>query len=409
MGKFTNTMYNNTVNSLTDAMKSTLKNNFYKYTDKPPTPVTYFHINKDATSLDEGAQIAFNNVGEDSPLRFNMIKDMMLYGIDSPIGTTYSQEEFGVESQPVEGEAVLLPNTIAPYPDDQFMIRYMDQDLIFKVTHVDSDTLENGSNMYKINFSSSSVSKDDLLKQVIEEYTFLVDNIGTELNPLLKSNVVDYLNELDNTLVSLKQYFKRLFYNQKVQTFTFRYLEKNFYDPYMVEFIKRNHILDDDGEFIYIQHQTTLDTLFPITYRNTMFSCLEKKDAAHIDGYAQYGAAKLIEDPYTIFENCMDQYWEMWYDYPEGYEGLSKIPCFKDQFIDHAAMKELLESKQLSFYNIIIKYLWDDEIDWDDIKTIDSIHYDQSPTLFYAIPCIIFCLTQTVNKIQTVEKNTVQH
>ena len=409
MGSFTNTTYNSVVNNLNDAMKSTLKNNFYKYSDKPPTPVVYYHLNKDASTVDEGSQLAFINVGEDSPFRYNRITDMMLYGIDNPIGTTYAQEEFGVESAPVEGEAILLPNTIAPYPDDQFIITYMDQELIFKVTHVDSDTLEDGNNLYKISFSSSSIYKDDLDKQVIEDYTFIVDNVGTELNPLLKSNVVDFLEELDNHLVSLKQYFKRLFYNKGVQTFTFKYLEKNFYDPYMVEFLKRNGILDNDGEFIYIQHQTNLDPMFPITYRNTLFSCLEKKDASHIDGYSQYGAAKLITDPYTIFENRLEDYWEMWYDYPQGYEGLSLVPCFKDQFIDHVAMKELLESKQLSFYNIIIKYLWDDELSHEDIEELDSIHFDQSPTLFYAIPCIIFCLEMQMKKILSVENNTVQH
>ena len=58
MGSFTNTTYNSVVNNLNDAMKSTLKNNFYKYSDKPPTPVVYYHLNKDASTVDEGSQLA---------------------------------------------------------------------------------------------------------------------------------------------------------------------------------------------------------------------------------------------------------------------------------------------------------------------------------------------------------------
>ena len=72
-GKFSNTTYSDTVNSLLGTMQSAIKNNYYKYSDKPPTPVEYFHLNKQASTLDEGSELAYNNVGDNSPT--------LLYGI----------------------------------------------------------------------------------------------------------------------------------------------------------------------------------------------------------------------------------------------------------------------------------------------------------------------------------------
>lgn len=405
MKKFMNTSYNDTVNSLIGAMNSALNNNYYKYSDKPPTPVEYFHINKQASSLDEASRLAFNNVGDDSPFRYNLIHDMMIYGLEQ-IAIQYSYEDFGVESAAIEGEAYILPNTIEPYPDDQFCITYLKKQIVFKVTTVDPDTLEDGSNMYKIGYRSSTSSVINLMKQVVDEYKMIMSNVGTEMNPIIKSCAADFIELAEKSLISLKQFYKRLFYNKRVQTFIFQYRSSNFYDPYMIEFIRKNKILEGDGEYIYIQHQTTLEPLFPMNYGKTFMSCLEKKDISQVDGYCIYGAGKQIINDFTIFSNRMEPYWEVFYDYPEGYEILDMIPCFKKTLIDHIVTEELLESTSVSFYNIIIKYMLDADIDENDIRYLDNIKFDNSPTIFYAMPCIIYCIEQYINKVFKVKYNT---
>ena len=121
-GRFKNTTYATTVDSLHSTMKKVIKNNYYKYSDKAPTPVDYFHINKEASMLDEGSQLAFENVGPESPLRYNRIQNMMIYGLEQFI-MQYQSDDFGTESVSIEGEVFTLPNTIEPYPDDQFIIK----------------------------------------------------------------------------------------------------------------------------------------------------------------------------------------------------------------------------------------------------------------------------------------------
>ena len=397
-GHFTNTTYNDVVGSLLQAQQNAISNNYYKYSDKPPTPVEYFHINKEASSLDEASKLAFNNVGSDSPFKYNLIHNMMLYGFEQ-FQIQYSNEDFGTESAAIEGDVIVLPNTIEPYPDDQFCIEYLKKQIVFKVVHVEPDTLEDGSNVYKITYRSSTSKIESLQKQVIEEFNFLINNVGTELNPIIKSRSVEFGKQIEDTTSLLKQYYKRLFYNKRVQTFTYKFLEQNFYDPYMVEFIRKNNILDGDGEYIFVQHQTQLEPMFPMIYSKSIFSCIEKKDPVHVNSYKYDAIGQLITNDFTIFYNRMEDYWEVKYDYPQGYEFAQLIPCFHTVFINHVSEEKLIESKKYSFYNIIIKYLYNMDISIDDIKELDNIAFDNCPLLFYAIPCIIYCLERYLDKL----------
>lgn len=403
MGHFSNTMYNDVVGSILETQQKALNNNYYKYSDKPPTPVEYFHLNKEASSLDEGSKLAYNTVGDNSPFKYNLIHNMMVYGFEQ-IQIQYANEDFGTESAAIEGDVVILPNTIEPYPDDQFCITYLKRQIVFKVTHVEPDTLEDGSNIYKITYRSSTSKIESLKEQVIEEFDFIINNVGTELNPIIKSSSVEFGKVIERTAILLKQYYKRLFYNKRVQTFTYRFLEQNFYDPYMIEFIRKNKLLEGDGEYVYVQHQTQLEPMFPMIYSKSMFSCIEKKDPVHIDSYTHDAIGHLITNDFTIFVNRMEDYWEVKYDYPQGYEFSQLIPCFHTVFVNHTAEEKLIESKKYSFYNIIIKYLYDMDITVDDIKELENIAFDNCPMLFYAIPCIIYCLERYLDKLIRINK-----
>lgn len=405
-GRFSNTTYNDTVNSLLDTMKGAIKNNYYKYTDKQPTPVEYFHINKQASTLDEGSKLAYNNVGDNSPFWYNQIHNMLLYGLDQ-IQMQYSVEDFGTESTAIEGEAIALPNTIIPYPDDQFYITYLDKQVVFKVTHVDPDTLEDGSNIYKIMYRSSTSKVKDLLHQVIDEYDFIVDNAGTEQNPIILSSTVKFMKQLEKASNTLKEFYQSIFYSKRVQTFIFSYKNDRFYDPYMIEFLRKNKILDGASYYIYIQHQTQIDPLFAMNYGNTFFSYLEKRKLTGIDGCNVYGAGKLIENKFTIFVNRLEDYWEIYYDYPVGYEFLNLIPCFTETFINHISIGHLMEEDK--FYNIIIKYLHEVDFSVNDLKILDSIPYENCPKLYYAIPCIIYCLDSYIRQLSNTKNEVEKH
>ena len=117
--------------------------------------------------------------------------------------------------------------------------------------------------MYKITYDLSSDKKEKLEYNVHNNYDFIVENIGTEFNTVIRTDMKEQIEKIETVTQSLKDYFVGLFYNQRVQTFTFRFLENNFYDPYMIEFLIRNNIINFTGsDYLCIIHKTPLKSNF---------------------------------------------------------------------------------------------------------------------------------------------------
>ena len=127
-GKFIKTEYRDDINSLVGGLKDIINNPYYKFNDKSGTFVRYFNQNKEASTLDEGSKLYYADIGEDSPIKYNIIEDMVVYGIDQ-IAISMENGDFGPEANEISGEAIILPNTITPYVGDYFDIVYTEEKL----------------------------------------------------------------------------------------------------------------------------------------------------------------------------------------------------------------------------------------------------------------------------------------
>ena len=96
MGKFLNKTYVKSIDSIINKTIDNLHNPYYKFNDKAPTTVTYYNINVEASNLDEGTGTSYSYTSLDSSLRFNKIKDFILYGIDR-VQTQIEAGDFGAE------------------------------------------------------------------------------------------------------------------------------------------------------------------------------------------------------------------------------------------------------------------------------------------------------------------------
>lgn len=394
-GGFSNTNYNSTVQSVLSTQMNAIKNPLYKWSDQNPTPVTYYNIDQAHSTLDEGSQLAYDNVGVESPFVFNKIEHMMLYGLEAPMATSFTSDEYGMEVNSIEGDATILPNTIMPNVDDEFIITYTKEKLIFRVTNVEPDTLDDGSNIYKIQYRSSEYSYKQLEAQVHKTFDFLITNVGTQYKTLIESDTKKFVDTIHSTIIQLQTYYKSIFYNSRVQAFTFKFLECNFYDPYLIEFLKRNNLMNDDDNYIYITHQTPLDPMFPVNYKKTVWNALETKDIALITSEHIKSGACVIQYPYSIFENRYEDYYEMRYqDLPLDMQGFRPVQIIKEEFVPHVNLHQLFKENYL-FYNVIIKYLWGDDININDIDELDNIDFENSNTIFYAVPMILYVLKKT--------------
>lgn len=397
-GKFINTEHKESIDTLVTGVKDILKNPYYRWNDKSGTPVTYFNQNTEKSTLDTSTKLYYQDVGLASPIYYNIIKDFMLYGIEQ-IAIQMVNDEFGPEASEISGEAIILPNTITPYVGDYFNIDYTEEKLLFKINDVSPDTLENGSNIYKVQYKLESARLEEILEEqnIANHYHMVINNVGTKLNPIIRDEHYNIIKRLDQVLFNLRLYYKSTFYNSRVQTFIFCHNGYRFYDSYMIEFLKEHDLLnseDADNEYVYISHALNLPATFPIKYNKSFFACLEKKDKNNVRAYEYRGLSKYIDQPLTIFSTRKEEYFSIEHE-THSFNVNDIIPCFKDEMVT-AIENDTILGGENSLYNIIVKYFNNKDLTQEDIDALEMIDFYDSVYLFYAIPCILYCIENYV-------------
>lgn len=408
----TNINHREMVQSMTDFQADLLKNPYYLFSDKKAVIVEYYNLNATKSTLDEALKINYSNLGKDSPLWFNVIHNFYLYGIER-VMINLENGEFGLESSEISGDAMVLPDTITPYPGDYFTISHVSKKYLFKVIDVTYDTFNNGANYWKIGYKLDRLEDTNVKKKVIEEYEFHTGTVGTQFNSVIKKSKWDLATKLDMVAVQLKRFYKALYFNNKVQTFTYVHLyqvcQSNmssdfFYDPYMIEFIINNRVLANDGdEYIYIGHKTNLYPEFPIRYAKSIWRVLETREIDNIGSCLVETNAKYIGDPSTIFATRYEDYFELTYSpiYPAFQQVAPPVPIFDPQVIGFIKENQLFEyDGENAVYNIIIKYMNHQDVTIDDLIPYEKIEeFDSTERNYFLIPMAIFCIEYYIHKL----------
>lgn len=403
-GKFVNTKHKQTIDTLVSGLQDILKNPYYKWSSRSATIVTYFNRNVEKSTLDEGAKVEQMAYGPNSPIKYNKIKDFYIYGIEQ-IAISIENGDFGAEASPVSGEGIILPNTITPYPGDYFYINYTKDDIIFSITGVSHDTLEDGANIYKINYEMDTICKKDLDLNIADTYQMMLNNEGTKFNTIIRSEKYDFIERLDGVRAYLREHFIDVFYSGRIQSFCYLFNMRRFYDPYMIEFLIKNEILQDTDDYIFIDHQLPLPRSFSVDYDRTIFRCFEIEDFKNIDRYRYKAIGRYIQSKTSIFSNRPEDYWKVDFKFIKQEEEIYKpIPCFNHNFV-HGIMTNTLFEEELSVYNIPIKYVNGIPLDNHDIDHLEYLEFADNPTLFYILPIIILCIDRIISKMMLKPEN----
>lgn len=380
---------------LTQTVKDILKNPYYLFNNLDETTVTYYNINTTMTTLDEATRGNYAELTAESPIRYNKINNFLLYGIDK-IEPNFEINEFGLEGSDVQADGVVLPKTIIPYPGDIFTINHLGEKFLFKVTTVNPNTLDTGATLYKINYSLfASDGIKNIQPLVVKEYNFILSNYGSNFGCLILSATQTEIEELERYTIMLKNYYINLFYDSKIQSFSYR--RKGCFkchDPYLIEFMIRNKILDGSTEYIHLQQQIYLPSTFGVDYDRTFFSALEDKDPKK--HYCKR-AGNLIK--------CTQKL-SLLYAYPEDYYCMEYFHLNThfhtiDIFNDASFMDKIINKEQTNnvLKNIIINYFNDISIDKDMLEQLKHVDYMQNEELFYLIPFVIYCIEGYISSI----------
>ena len=398
-GRFISTTYSDTVKGVTDINKATLNQDFYYLNSQGKgTKVTFFNINKEKSSLDPGSHLAYADIGDESPIRFDKINNVFLYQFNRN-ETNFNNDEFGLESAEITGESYILPNTFEPIDGSFFIVDHSNDKFLYKVTDVDRDTLSNGHNAWKFTWHLDRVTDKEILKNVVGEYEYYDAVSGNNLKPVVESTKFKKALELENILESLSEYFKDIFFSDKVQTFIYKwYNEANMYDPYAIEFIMRNRLLANASEYTYVNHACRLPKTFAYDYMSTIYHVIEEKKIDNIFGSKRTAQANLINDPTSLFSTRYEHYFALDYNVilePNGpYNPRGIIPIMKDEMVERITRKLFYrpEDKEHAYRNIFVKYFNNMEILKEDIDSLDGMRFEFTNECFYETLFMIYIL-----------------
>ena len=394
-GKFINTDQKITFDTLADNMKDLLNNPYYQFSDKKGTICQYYNINTTKTTLDEATRGNYSELGPDSPIRYNKVKNAIIYGFGK-LDINLEVTDFGLEGNDITGESYILPDTIIPYPGDFFTVDQLDKPYLFKVTNAQPNMLYSEQVMYKISWVLSYRDLHDINNQVVGEYVYNNSAFGTNNKVVIESSIYDLVSQIQDTLIKLKDYFYMLFYDQKVQTFIYLHNKViHTYDPYLIEFISRNNILSGATDYIYVTQQMFLPSTFGIDYDKTIFSCIEDKDISTKAKIRTVGNLLLCDQKLSLLYQYPIDYYYM--EYAHLNTRYHSIDIFNDLEMLYYIKNNIKTDNAL--WNIMIKYFNNESIISNDLLEIKNIDYCENMELYYGIPIAIYCMERMVESM----------
>lgn len=393
MGKFINTARRDTVDSLVSGIKHRLDSPFYIFNDKHPTVVTFYNVNTTKSTLDEGSKQIADVMGEyDAPLRYNKIEGVFIYGLER-VQAELEVGDFGLESNEIEGECILPPNSFKPMVDSYFTIDHITRGTYwFRIVKVTTDTLENGSNFWKLEYTLDDTGDREF--KVEKTFRFIADNIGSNYKAVIEDKEYDFIERMEEVNNTLRDTYMSLFFADQLQTFVYYYQDANFYDPETIEFMIRNKVMDGT-DYVFVDQAISLPDTFSIQYQNSLYRYVERVKKDYV--FKRYYGL-MNTDPLSLLATRLEEYYIVTPD-PHLRLVAEPLTTFSNEFTA-AILKNQQQTGELEFYNIIANYFNDQKpITAKMIDSLEHITFMNNAELYHALPVIIYILDREMEKI----------
>jgi hypothetical protein len=255
-----------------------LKTHLNKYTDNGAILTTYYSQNENESTVDRGLQTIDELFGNKSPLRFNKIDNLPLYGFGQ--ANPDNTDEMQIEDINVEGDCQILPATIVPKPHDVFMINHLKMVALFEVTSVTYDSMK-VEGFYKIHYrllSTNEETIDKLNNQVVQKYQTDLNAVGSNINPIIQEDDYFYRVQVERMINSMISSYRALFYNQRHNCFLYHNPDtgEDWFDMCGNEFIAKHSLMNpSNATKVIVLHEKIRDSQFPLYYNNSVYNWLE--------------------------------------------------------------------------------------------------------------------------------------
>lgn len=380
-----------------------LKSPVSRFIETTPTFVTYYHINPDVTTTDDGFKDISSLIGFRSPLRFNKIDSFPLYGIEQIVLQLQDMDQ-GLDTS-YEGEAVIVPGSIKPLENDFFTIPYLTHPYLFRVTEIMYDTIM-PDNYYKIGFKLEYLDEEkveNLENQVYEKYTCLIENIGTENTCILELESKQTLDKINEMYDDMANTYKSIFYNERHNCFLGEIGCGRFlYDPLQTQFINEHQLFNKkhDLQCLMLADQFT-DNKRRIKYERSIYRFIERRNPNLVNNF-KYDIFAGINNRETSFYRWMEKSVYI-LDNPSGLSD-DATPILSNEFVLAVQTNGFTNNK---YAELVKRYVRGDELSIHDIPLTlneELLTLDGNMEVFFFTPIIMFIIKDIVNSFLSIKK-----
>lgn len=370
-----------------------------RFLDKNPVFVTYYHIDNNESTVANGWEDIKSLTGKESPLKYQKITKFPIFGLEK-IMLSIEESEQGIDVG-FQSEAVILPNTIKPLPNDLFMINHIRHTFIFRITDISIDSIR-ADNFYKIEYKLEYTDESSLealeKHNVHEKYDCILQNIGTEDKCIIREDYKQHLLDLNKMYEDIVELYKMMFYDKRYNCLIIENDNSKVYDPYQTMFLNKHNLLNriDNYNTIYLSMQIS-DNRINLKYEKSVYKFIERQDVERIKNF-MYEFKSAMEYPESAF-----------YRWHDGKVAIIDIPektalqnnmheMFSNEFIDIVRDKE---SESPNEYIDLIKKFINNQINsiYDIKLTLNQalVDLDNSEDVFFFTPIILYIIKKTVD------------
>lgn len=370
-----------------------------RFLDQKPTFVTYYHININESTTDAGFGNIDNIVGNNSPLKFQQINLFPIYGVEQII-TQINDSDSGIDVS-YESEAIILPNTIKPLPNDFFIIPYLKDDYVFRVTDIEFDNVR-PDNFYKIRYRleyNDHEKTQELKNQVFDTYQCIFENIGTENRCIIESSYKERLDKIEAMYTDMVSLYISLFYSQRYNVVLGENSQGLLYDPYMSIFINNNKLFikKNDLDTIFLEEDHVFDNKKQLKYERSVWRFFERRDVNLIKPfyYTTFPGTNRKESGFSKWEDTSVYV----VDIPSLINTEGSFSIFPDRVIDIIRYDKETDSKYMELIKKFIRH--DEEMSLMDIDlnlNEELIMLDANLEMFFITPILLFIIRTIINE-----------
>lgn len=314
-----------------------------------PVLVEWYNYNALLSNTQQGTVDVDHLIGLESPIRYNYIPNMPVYGINQNLVPELTQLDGNLYDMNMELDVIVLPNTFRPLPFDHVIYRfgeYQKRCVLFRVNNVQISSIRN-ENYYRVSLHMVDIDSDELLlglqRQVVKRMTIDLNRVGTNDNCIIENAVYEKCRDVDKLIRDLIEEYRSFFYSEKYNSVLFQEQEgRASYDPYLNNFIINTHMLESNRNAItMVVHDQ--DVTFREEYNATLWRALEL-------GSVKYISENLYWEPTPFTRNTMNPFSYYGVDY------VYKVHVYQNK---EKAVDSLWEYQQYPFIHYLNKRISD--------------------------------------------------